>query len=102
MTSFFPICVQKLAFDLIFPTGLRVASGALKELDVDVLRTNLETQGRADALHQLDWYFESKRLGNCPSYGVKLSLDQFLMVLCNLPSIRDAIPFPRLPSFCPM
>lgn len=63
-------------------------SNKLKELGCDLEEENIE------------WYLDLKEKGSIPSSWFSLSVDQFLMTLTDLPSLRDTILFPRVPNHC--
>ena len=60
----------------------------LKELNCDVDKENVS------------WYLSLKRKGAVPCTWFALSIDRYLMTVTDLPSLRDAILFPRMPNHC--
>jgi asparaginyl-tRNA synthetase len=43
-----------------------------------------------------EWYVDLRRYGSVPHAGFGLGIERFVMWVCKLKHIRDAIPFPRL------
>lgn len=74
----------------------KVKSNATYEELVDKLKAlNCETN-RANVV----WYLSLKKKGAVPCTWFSLSIDRYLMAVTDLPSLRDAILFPRVPNHC--
>ncbi|XP_047538916.1 probable asparagine--tRNA ligase, mitochondrial isoform X1 [Vanessa atalanta] len=83
------------ALDLLAPLTGEIVGGSLREDDY----TKLEKKLPSDALK---WYLELRKFGNIPTGGFGLGLERILQVLCNVPNIKDTLPFPRWPHNCDM
>ena len=61
--------------------------------DIKKIQARLKKSGVN--LGKSDWYLDSRRYGSVPHAGFGLGTERLVQWLCNLESIKDAIPFPR-------
>jgi len=84
-----------LCVDMIAPEGYgEIIGGGQREDDLDVLRRRI-------AEHELPedsfgWYLDLRRYGTVPHAGFGLGIERTVGWLCNLPHVRETVPFPRL------
>ncbi|CAG4994302.1 unnamed protein product [Parnassius apollo] len=83
------------ALDLLAPITGEIVGGSLREDDYNKLKSKLPSEA-------LNWYLELRKFGNIPTAGFGLGLERLLQVLCNVPNIKDTLPFPRWPHNCDM
>lgn len=83
------------ALDLLAPLTGEIVGGSLREDDYEKLNAKLPSDA-------LCWYLELRKFGNIPTGGFGLGLERILQVLCNIPNIKDTLPFPRWPHNCNM
>ncbi|XP_013171455.1 PREDICTED: probable asparagine--tRNA ligase, mitochondrial [Papilio xuthus] len=83
------------ALDLLAPITGEIVGGSLREDDYNKLKLKLPSEA-------LNWYLELRKFGNIPTGGYGLGLERLLQVLCNVPNIKDTLPFPRWPHNCDM
>jgi len=81
--------------DLLSPEGYgELVGGSQREDDLEKLKENM----RMFKLRPKDyeWYLDLRRYGSVPHSGFGLGMERFVMWVCKLDHIRDAIPFPRV------
>ncbi|CAH0719315.1 unnamed protein product, partial [Brenthis ino] len=83
------------ALDLLAPITGEIVGGSLREDDYEKLKQKLPSEA-------LNWYLELRKFGNIPTGGFGLGLERILQVICNVPNIKDTLPFPRWPHNCDM
>ncbi|XP_032523090.2 probable asparagine--tRNA ligase, mitochondrial [Danaus plexippus] len=81
------------ALDLLAPITGEVVGGSLREDNFDKLKSKLPSDA-------LNWYLELRKFGNIPTGGYGLGLERIMQILCNVPNIKDTLPFPRWPHNC--
>jgi asparaginyl-tRNA synthetase len=83
-----------LAFDMLLPgSGDEVIGGAQREEDISSVASRLKKSG--EDLKSYDWYLDSRRFGAVPHVGFGLGIERLIKWICGLPSLKEAIPFPR-------
>lgn len=86
-----------LAMDVLAPeTGDEIIGGSQRSTDFKELVAKMKASGakRKD----YEFYLDSRKYGTMPHAGFGLGIERMIQYICKLPSIRDAIPFPRTPS----
>lgn len=83
------------SFDLI-ANGLEITTGAQREHRVEVLTSQALEKGLT--LEPIQYYLDFFRYGCPPHGGFGLGLSRLLMVLLNLPNIREAVYIFRGPT----
>ena len=84
-----------LSVDLLAPEGYGEIIGAgEREDDYETLLKRI----KEEKLNPKDyeWYLDLRKFGSIQHSGFGLGLERFIMWICKLDHIRDAIPFPRL------
>ena len=49
----------------------------------------------SENIENYEWYFDLRLYGAVPHSGYGLGVERVVAWICNLDSIKDAIPFPR-------
>lgn len=82
------------SFDLIAPEGFgELCTGGQRE---DIIENMVEKLKKDKIpLENYQWYLDLRRYGSVPHSGFGLGIERLLTWACKLPSIKDAIPFPR-------
>jgi len=80
------------AFDLNFGAK-EITSGAQRVHDPELLKTRLRDQGLNP--DDFEFYIRAFEYGMPPHAGWGLGLERFVMILCDLPNIREGVLFPR-------
>ena len=84
-----------LCVDMLAPEGYgEIIGGGQREDDLDVLRARIAEHGLPEAA--FTWYLDLRRYGSVPHAGFGLGIERTVAWLCNLPHVRETIPFPRL------
>jgi nondiscriminating aspartyl-tRNA synthetase len=83
------------SFDLI-AGGLEIATGAQREHRMDVLKAQALEKGLG--LENIQYYLDFFRYGTPPHGGFGMGLSRLLMVLLNLPNIRESVYLFRGPN----
>ncbi|RXG70028.1 putative asparagine--tRNA ligase, mitochondrial [Armadillidium vulgare] len=89
--------INVFAFDLIFPRGIEVANGSIKEHDFNILEQNLKEYG---ALEYYDWFANMRKWGVGPTRGYSIGIERFLYFMFNDSNVKNVIPFPRYNRSC--
>ncbi len=80
-------------FNLLATNVGELVDGSQREPDIKKIQARLKKSGVN--LGKSDWYLDSRRYGSVPHAGFGLGTERLVQWLCNLESIKDAIPFPR-------
>jgi aspartyl-tRNA synthetase len=80
------------AFDLNYGEK-EITSGAQRVHDPDLLKSNLEKQNLDP--NKFEFYIKAFEYGMPPHAGWGLGLERLVMILTNLPNIRECVLFPR-------
>ena len=84
-----------LCVDMLAPEGYgEIIGGGQREDDLDVLRGRIAEHGLPESA--FTWYLDLRRYGSVPHAGFGLGIERTVAWLCNLPHVRETIPFPRL------
>ncbi len=82
--------------DLLAPgeNGLELTSGGQRITDPETLKERAREKGIAPK--SLGWYLEMFEIGGIPPHsGFGMGLDRVVMTILNLPTIQEAVMFPR-------
>ena len=83
-------------FNLLAPEVGELVDGSQREPSLEKIKQRLK-KAKVD-LGKSDWYLDSRRYGSVPHAGFGLGTERFIQWICNLNTIKDAIPFPRTPT----
>jgi asparaginyl-tRNA synthetase len=84
-----------LCVDMLAPEGFgEIIGGGQREDDLDVLRQRISEHGLPE--DAFTWYLDLRRYGTVPHAGFGLGIERTVGWLCNLPHVRETVPFPRL------
>ncbi len=84
------------AMDILLPKVGEVVGGSQREERLNVLIENMQKKNMD--IEEYEWYIDLRRYGSVVHSGFGLGFDRFVMFLCAVSNIRDAIPFPRTPG----
>jgi asparaginyl-tRNA synthetase len=80
--------------DVLAPeVGFEIIGGSERDLNIEEMRKAIIEQG--DNPKNYEWYFDLRRYGAVPHAGFGLGVDRIVMWFTGVPSVKDAIPFPR-------
>ncbi len=81
--------------DLIAPEGYgEIIGGSQRNDDYHSLLERIKEEGFNPDSYR--WYLDIRRYGSVPHSGFGLGIERLLAWICNIPHVREAIPFPRL------
>ena len=83
-----------LGMDVIAPEGFgEIIGGSERETDIDLLIERIKDE----ELNQEDyeWFLDLRRYGSVPHAGFGMGLERVVAWICNLPHVRETIPFAR-------
>ena len=83
-----------LGVDVIAPEGFgELIGGSERETEIDLLIERINAEG----LNQPDyeWFLDIRRYGSVPHAGFGMGIERAVAWICNLPHLRETIPFPR-------
>ena len=84
-----------LSFDMLAPEGYgEIVGGGEREYDLEVLLKRIKEHNLPEEAFQ--WYLDLRRYGSVPHSGFGLGIERTIAWICNLPHIRESIPFPRM------
>ncbi|MBU5575225.1 MAG: asparagine--tRNA ligase [Candidatus Aenigmatarchaeota archaeon] len=80
--------------DILAPeVGFEIIGGSERDLNIDEMKKALIEQ--KDDPRNYEWYFDLRRYGSVPHAGFGLGVDRVVMWFTGVPTIKDAIAFPR-------
>ena len=83
-----------LSVDMIGPESYgELIGGGQREDDHDTLLRRIKENRLPEEPYK--WYLDLRRFGTCPHGGFGLGLERTIAWICNVPHVRETIPFPR-------
>lgn len=80
--------------DLLAPEGFgEIVGGSERETDIDILLRKIDEHGLDRQV--FEWYLDLRRFGSVPHAGFGLGLERMVRWICQLPHVRETIPFQR-------
>jgi asparaginyl-tRNA synthetase len=85
-----------MSADLLVPRIGEITTGGARIEDKDKLIARIKELGFRP--EDYDWYVDLRRYGTVPHAGFGMGVERLLAWMLDLPSVWDAIPFPRTPA----
>ncbi len=86
---------KALGVDVLAPEGYgEIIGGGQREDDYDTLVKRIKQHDLP--LEAFEWYLDLRKYGTVPHSGFGLGIERTVAWICNLPHVRETIPFPRL------
>jgi asparaginyl-tRNA synthetase len=86
---------KALGVDVLAPEGYgEIIGGGQREDDYDTLVKRIKQHDLP--LEAFEWYLDLRRYGTVPHSGFGLGIERTVAWICNLPHVRETIPFPRM------
>ena len=83
-----------LGMDVLAPEGFgEIIGGSERETEIRLLEGRIKDE----ELNQADyeWFLDLRRYGSVPHSGFGMGIERVVAWICNLPHVRETIPFPR-------
>ncbi len=83
-----------LGMDVLAPEGFgEIIGGSERETEINLLEDRIKDE----ELNQADyeWFLDLRRYGSVPHSGFGMGIERVVAWICNLPHLRETIPFPR-------
>ena len=83
-----------LGMDVLAPEGFgEIIGGSERETEISLLEGRIKDE----ELNQADyeWFLDLRRFGSVPHSGFGMGIERVVAWICNLPHVRETIPFPR-------
>ncbi len=86
---------KALCVDVLAPEGYgEIIGGGQREDDYNILVEKIKKQNLP--MEAFDWYLDLRKYGSVPHSGFGLGIERTVAWICNLPHVRETIPFPRM------
>lgn len=86
---------SSLSCDLLATEGFgEIIGGGQREESIEVLEKKIKEHKLN--IKDFEWYLDVRRFGSFPHSGFGLGVERTVGWICNLPHVRETIPFPRL------
>jgi len=83
-----------LGMDILAPEGYgEIVGGSERETDINLLIERIKAEGLNQA--DYEWFLDLRRYGSVPHSGFGMGIERVVAWICNLPHLRETIPFPR-------
>ena len=83
-----------LGMDILAPEGYgEIVGGSERETDINLLIKRIKAEGLNQA--DYEWFLDLRRYGSVPHSGFGMGIERVVAWICNLPHVRETIPFPR-------
>ena len=83
-----------LGMDILAPEGYgEIVGGSERETDINLLIERIQAEGLNQA--DYEWFLDLRRYGSVPHSGFGMGIERVVAWICNLPHLRETIPFPR-------
>ena len=83
-----------LGMDILAPEGYgEIVGGSERETAIDLLVERIEEEDLNQA--DYEWFLDLRRYGSVPHSGFGMGIERVVAWICNLPHVRETIPFPR-------
>ena len=83
-----------LGMDILAPEGYgEIVGGSERETDINLLIKRIQGEGLNQA--DYEWFLDLRRYGSVPHSGFGMGIERVVAWICNLPHLRETIPFPR-------
>ena len=83
-----------LGMDVLAPEGFgEIIGGSERETEINLLEDRIQDEGLNQA--DYEWFLDLRRYGSVPHSGFGMGIERVVAWICNLPHVRETIPFPR-------
>jgi len=83
-----------LGMDVLAPEGYgEIVGGSERETDINLLKERIQEENLNQA--DYEWFLDLRRYGSVPHSGFGMGLERVVAWICNLPHVRETIPFAR-------
>ena len=83
-----------LGMDILAPEGYgEIVGGSERETEINLLVERIKEEGLNQA--DYEWFLDLRRYGSVPHSGFGMGIERVVAWICNLPHVRETIPFPR-------
>lgn len=83
-----------LGMDVLAPEGFgEIIGGSERETEINLLEDRIKQEELNQA--DLEWFLDLRRYGSVPHSGFGMGIERVVAWICNLPHLRESIPFPR-------
>ncbi|MBI3782662.1 MAG: asparagine--tRNA ligase [Deltaproteobacteria bacterium] len=84
-----------LCVDVLAPEGYgEIIGGGQREDDLETLRAKIRAHNLPE--ESFGWYLDLRRYGSVPHAGFGMGIERVVAWICNLPHVRETVPFPRM------